>query len=255
MDGMAPGTQSPQTPLTPQVLPARGSVPASGQCQLWSVPIGAAAELEYLLDPDELARVERFKVASARDTFTLSRAAQRLVLGHYLAIPLRDVRISRDCKLCGAEHGRPYVEGAPVDFSVSHTTGRLLIAVVSDGAVGVDIETVSPARAAEEMAGHVLGPAEQERFMCLPREARAEAFIRAWTRKEAAAKLTGHGLVASFRRLDVTGETVVASPPPDNWPVTPIYLRDVRAEPDRLIALATTVPIRELVQAGPLPIP
>jgi len=219
---------------------------------LWAARTADAASHLAVLDPDERAGAERFRVAHAKDAFVASRAAQRLVLGRYFGCPPEQVKIARDCQHCGKKHGRPYVADAPVDFSVSHSAGWLLLAVVAAGLVGVDLEQVSQTRAVDELANRVLGPAEQEEFMLVPRDQRAGWFIWAWTRKEATLKLTGHGLAGPLDKLDVIGTTAVASTPPSGWPASPIHLRDVpAAASDLRAALATTVPLTTVVACGP----
>jgi 4'-phosphopantetheinyl transferase len=241
----------------PQSLPAAGAFPAAGVCHLWSASTTDADPYRDLLDPAELVRAERFKVAHAKDTFVVSRAAQRLVLARYLGRPPADIKIARDCQYCGADHGRPYLAGTPLDFSVSHTKGLLLLAVVATGEVGVDIEAVSD-RAVDDLADRVFTPAEQHQFLLVDRPQRAAHFMRLWTRKEAAVKLTGHGLAAPLSALDVTGPTVTASPSPPNWPQAPIHLTDLPPHPENQnlrAALATTTPIHTLQFCGPLPTP
>lgn len=210
-----------------------------------------------MLDQAELERSERFKVTHAKDTFIVSRAAQRLVLGRYLGRSPAEIRIARDCQYCGADHGRPYLPGAGLDFSVSHAKGWLLIAVVTAGKVGVDIEAISD-RAADDLPDRVFAPAEQHQFLLVERARRPAYFMTIWTRKEAAVKLTGHGLAAPLSALDVTGATVVASPPPPNWPDGSIYLTDLPPKTNLdgatlHAALATTIPIHTIRHCGPLP--
>lgn len=151
--------------------------------------------------------------------------------------------------------GRPYLPGSALDFSVSHTSGWLLIAVVSSGKVGVDIEVITAQRSSDDLARQVLSPAEQERYLLVPRAARAQAFIRAWTRKEAALKLTGHGITAPLRALDVTGPCAVLSPPLPGWPAEPIHLHDLPASGDLLAAVASTRPVSRIRHCGPVPTP
>jgi 4'-phosphopantetheinyl transferase len=236
-------------------MPPPGALPAAGECHLWPAPVGAPASDSHLilLDPAEQAKAGQFKVDSARDVFLTSRTVQRLVLARYLGCPPAAVQIARDCAFCGAEHGRPYIRQAPIDFSVSHTRNWLLIAVVGDGRVGVDVETVNAAKNVEDLAGHVLSPAEQEEFLLVPRPERASTFLRAWTRKEATVKLTGHGLVAPLSHLNVSGSVAQASPPAPNWPADPIYLHDVPAASDVRAAIATTTPVTTIITCGPVP--
>jgi 4'-phosphopantetheinyl transferase len=220
-------------------------------CHLWSAPTAGAAGHQALLSPDEREAAERFRLDSAKDAFVASRVAQRRVLGRYLGCAPEAVTIARDCRHCGKGHGRPYISGAPVDFSVSHSAGWLLLAVVADGLVGVDLECVSEARSVDELANRVLGAAEQEQFLMVRRDQRPGWFIWAWARKEAALKLTGHGIAGPLSGLNVTGATAVVSPPPSGWPAEPIHLRDVPATPELRAALATTAPLRTVLMCGP----
>ncbi len=235
----------------PLTVPAPGALPEPGVCHLWVTSTeGAASELA-LLDPRERAAAERYRLASAKDAFVASRVAQRLVIGRYLQCPPEAMTIARDCRHCGKEHGRPYVPGAPVDFSVSHSAGWLLLAVVAEGVVGVDLEQVS-GRSVDDLANRVLDPDEQEQFLLVPRDQRGGWFIWAWARKEAALKLTGHGIAGPLSGLNITGSTAVVSTPPSGWPVEPIHLRDIpAAAPDLRAALATTVPLTAVIPCGP----
>jgi 4'-phosphopantetheinyl transferase len=238
-------------PWGPLSFPLPSELPSPGDCHLWPAPAEETARYLGLLDEDERPRVERFRVAGARATFVASRAVQRLVLSYYLGIDPRAVRIARDCQHCGADHGRPYVPGADFDYSVSHTGGWLVIAVVSGGKVGVDIESITAAHSADDLARRVFSPAEQQKYLTLPRDDRPAAFIRTWTRKEATVKLTGHGIVASFSKLDVSGDQAEASAPPAGWPAGAIHLLDLPPADDYATALASTTPLSRVVRCGP----
>jgi 4'-phosphopantetheinyl transferase len=220
-------------------------------CHLWSAPTAGAATDQALLTLDERQAAERFRLDAAKDAFVASRVAQRQILGRYLGCPPEAVTIARDCRHCGKGHGRPYVAGAPVDFSVSHSAGWLLVAVVAQGLVGVDLERVSDDRAVDELANRVLGPAEQEQFLMVLRDERPGWFTWAWARKEAALKLTGHGIAGPMSGLNVTGPTAEVSPPPSGWPTELIHLRDVPATPDLRAALATTAQLAAVLMCGP----
>ncbi|MFV2119377.1 4'-phosphopantetheinyl transferase family protein [Streptomyces sp. Act-28] len=205
-----------------------------------------------LLHQEELATADRLTRVRARHVFLTSRAAQRLIGAHYLGLPPGDVVITRDCAHCTtvtpAPHGRPrFAHGTPppVDYSVSHTEEHLLVAVTGHGAVGVDIEGRSSLRDVDDLSRAVLTAAEREHFATLPAQARTGRLLTAWTRKEAAMKLTGLGLRASPRHLDVRGPLVSAGPIP-RWPDTPVHLYDLPAPEGHAAALASTVPVTRM---------
>jgi len=239
----------------PLAIPARGVAPPPGLCHLWLArlpPGGSWPGLPCLLDAAERERAGRLRSQAAREAFTASRTAQRLVLARYLACPPRAVPISRTCRHCGADHGRPRVEGANVDFSVSHSGRWLVIAVTGGGVlVGADLE-VPPRPLLEGLADRVLTAAERTALAQVPQPGRAGWLLRAWTRKEAVAKLSGHGMAAPFSRIDVRGAVAIVERPPAGWPAGRIHLADVPAGRARLLALATTAPVTGIVRCGPL---
>ena len=86
----------------------------------------------------------------------------------------------------------------------------------------------------------------------LPRDDRTGWFYRAWTRKEAAVKLTDHGLRVRLSSVDVTGPPVIATAISPDWPSDPIRLWDLPTPQGYLAALATTVPLRAIRTCGPV---
>lgn len=221
----------------------RHAPPAVGECHLWPVPIGLTGPWLDVLDADELRHAERLPVEHARHTFVSSRATQRLIGAHYLGVPPESVTIVRDCGYCGARHGRPRFPGAAVDYSVSHAGNWLVVAVVGTGRVGVDVESAATERDVDGLARHALTSAEHDHFRALPEPARAGWFFRAWTRKEAAMKVTGFGLRAAPGRLDVTGPVLAVDAVPQ-WPAGAIHLYDLPAPAGHHCALGATEPIR-----------
>lgn len=155
------------------------AAPAVGECHLWQVPVQRCRDWWDLLTPGEQSKAERFDAGRAMDTFVTSRAVQRLVGSRYLGCRPGSVQIDRDCRYCGAGHGRPRFADAAIDYSVTHTGEWLAVAVVGHGQVGVDMEGRSPARRIEELARVVLAPGEQARFARVSDAARARWFLTA----------------------------------------------------------------------------
>ncbi|WP_405581274.1 4'-phosphopantetheinyl transferase family protein [Streptomyces sp. NBC_01190] len=219
------------------------AVPVTGTCDVWLVPVRRRAAWADLLDAGERRRWQSLGAGTAADTLLTSRAAQRLIVGRYLGVPAADVTVERGCALCGApRHGRPRVPGAAFDFSVSHTGDWLLLAVVGAGLVGADLDHLDPARDADGLAALTLTPAERDAYARLPGDARPAAFLDAWVRKEAAMKLTGHGLSAPPASIDVSTGLATA-PTVAGWPRAPLHLTPLPAPPAHRAALATTIPV------------
>lgn len=216
-----------------------------GQCHAWMIPVRPRPEWIIWLDARERERLNALGPGYAADILVTSRAAQRLIGSRYLGLPAQSLRINRVCGFCGALHGRPRFEGADIDYSVSHTKDWLLFAVVGQGLVGADIDRLDPGQDPEGLAAVTLSPSERRSFERLPGTERAGSFLSSWTRKEAAMKLTGHGLAAVPSRVDVSGPQVAVNGVPD-WPDTPVHLSDLQAPAGHTAALATTVPLTDI---------
>ncbi len=79
------------------------------------------------------------------------------------------------------ENGKPYLEGCPVFFNISHS-GEYVVCALSDAAVGVDIEKINPISIKVMLrffGKAILSPREQ---------------MRIWTRYESYGKFAGIGI-------------------------------------------------------------
>jgi 4'-phosphopantetheinyl transferase len=214
-----------------------------GDVEVWLVPVRPRAGWLAMLDDEERQRAAKLASTPAGDTFVTSRATQRLVGAHYLGIPPGDIVTDRTCNHCdtGARHGRPRFRDATIDYSVSHTEHWVIMAVTGSGLVGVDIEDLRAAPDPDGLARACLTADERQHFDALPTSERASWLVSAWTRKEAAMKLTGLGLRAPPKRLEVSGPVVATAVP--RWPSATVHLYDIAAPEGHLAALATTVPL------------
>ena len=95
------------------------------------------------------------------------------------------------------EHGKPSIVGHPeIYFNLSHCK-EAAICVVSDQPVGVDVESV---RSFNDSLVHYTMNEDEIREI-ESAEDRAVAFIRLWTKKEAALKLEGTGISKDMKQV------------------------------------------------------
>jgi 4'-phosphopantetheinyl transferase len=201
--------QSPEPPGTP---------PGPGECHIWLVRISLAEAEIAILSTAERARLDRFLVESARNSFIASRTMQRKVVAYYSGTDPGRVVIERTCEHCGdAAHGRPRATGTTIDYSVSHSADMLVLAVVGSGRVGIDVEYVQQRHAdldgldgLDGLAKKIMTPQEWSRYLEVDPAARIGFFYRLWTRKEAVVKLTGHGLAQPLSGIEVTDARIPA---------------------------------------------
>ncbi len=155
----------------------------------------------HLLDRAERERAGRFHHARDRDRFCFRRAMLRAILGRCLD------RSPAELQLIPDAFGRPCLPDArDLTFSLSHSAGRVLIAVAGGIPIGIDLELIEPDRAEASVARLFMTPREFERWHALPLPDRLPQFFRLWTRKEAYVKARGVGLSYPLQDFEVAAE-------------------------------------------------
>lgn len=100
------------------------------------------------------------------------------------------------------KYGKPYFSGDEnFGFSISHSSGMVL-AAVSDGNVGADIERCD--RRSDRLIAKCCTPDEREYLEKSSDKGRE--FMRLWTRKEALSKLDGRGIAMGFGSISVLND-------------------------------------------------
>ncbi|ABC35567.1 4-phosphopantetheinyl transferase family protein [Burkholderia thailandensis E264] len=148
------------------------------------------------LSLSERERAARLKYGAHRELFVFARAMLRVVLGEYLnADPARlvfDVEPG----------GKPVLFGRDLEFSVSHASGAVLMAVARKR-VGCDLESLGRKLDIDALAAASLGERERDVFVQTPKRAQARLLLQLWTRKEALLKAHGAGLRRDPRELEM----------------------------------------------------
>jgi 4'-phosphopantetheinyl transferase len=140
---------------------------------------------------DERVRAERFRFERDRRRFRATRQTLRWILGSYCGCSPESIRFGY------GRAGKPHLVGSELGFNLSHSGGRALLAVVSRGAVGIDLEEVRPIGDPLGIAEHYFSPielAELKRISLRSPSLLRHAFFQCWTRKEAYLKASGAGL-------------------------------------------------------------
>jgi len=178
-------------------------MPEAGQVHLWRAGLppalgaGRARRLAAMLPEEELARCERFRRPDARARALASRVALRAVLGSCLGLDPREVPLLEG-------RGKPHLAGGlegELDFSLSDSGGLVLLAVGRKVRVGADVEKLRPAPFLDVVVERFFGEQERDELSGLRGAERRRAYFRLWTRREAAAKALGLGILEHFRRF------------------------------------------------------
>jgi 4'-phosphopantetheinyl transferase len=157
----------------------------------------ASADLEALLNPEERARLARFRQADDRHLYLLGRGVLRLALGTWLR------RDPAALVFRYGPHGKPaLVDGGEAlpHFNLAHSGDLILLAFHPSRPVGVDVELRRPGLDWRPIARRILSAAAVARLESLPPEQGGAAFFVAWCRLEARLKASGEGL-AGLERL------------------------------------------------------
>lgn len=100
------------------------------------------------------------------------------------------------------QHGKPFVVNPPIrdfDTNLSHTRGRIAVAIAWGGRVGIDVEAVDRKTDPAEIAPRVFAPEEIEWMLSTGEsDEQRDRFFRLWTLKESYAKALGIGFGIDF---------------------------------------------------------
>ncbi len=193
--------------MTGQVLGPDSFTPRSLPLQQLEKPQGDVVHLWHLnfdalsnpLNPDTKARSSNMSAAQQR---AVRRFYLRLLLGAYLGLPGKDVRIERRIK------GRPELDKGQsrgeIDFNTSRSGGSYLIGISSGAAIGVDLEdAVRKSGKPRALAKRYFSQSEIKALAAYEHEDLHRTFIRTWACKEAMVKASGLGIANQLRRFSV----------------------------------------------------
>jgi 4'-phosphopantetheinyl transferase len=90
-----------------------------------------------------------------------------------------------------------------LQFNVSKSQDRVLLAITLNREVGVDIEGLRSIDDAESIARRIFSANEQKQLLKFEGRGREEYFFRIWARKEAVIKALGLGLSADLQNIDL----------------------------------------------------
>ncbi len=168
-----------------------------------------------LLNAEEHARAQRFYFAHHRHHFARARINLRRILARYLDASQSAAQLVFDY----AEHGKPFLPEHPtLQFNLSHSGNRGLLAVGKKHPLGIDIEQFSN-RPYQGIGRHVFSDEENAALHTASPSLKPMMFFNMWAQKEAFIKMLGLGLTYPTTRL-----TVPRLPNRHNTIVDPVYL-------------------------------
>ena len=188
---------------------------------LWSFSLDAgmdALERFHLwLSEDERVRGARFIHGEDQRRYTLAHGGLRAVLARYVGLPAGALRFRTNAT------GKPGLinqqgDSLPVEFNLSHSHGRMLIAMGEGRDVGIDLEQIRDNVEVAKLAERFYAPTEFKRIMRCAAPDQQREFYRYWVAKEAVLKGQGIGL-PSLQQCEIPSDLVSPSAvhvPPDS---------------------------------------
>jgi len=167
------------------------------EVHVWTLRLDGPADAARLSRADA-EHAAALRHPESRRRYTATRAALRLLLGHYLACDGREVPLEL------GPFGKPALPSdVGLRFNLSHSREAALLAFARSCDVGVDLEAeraLDPLR----LARRCFSERELAELLALPEGERRGAFFRGWTRKEAFIKARGEGLAHPLRCFSVS---------------------------------------------------
>ncbi|MCC7300498.1 MAG: 4'-phosphopantetheinyl transferase superfamily protein [Verrucomicrobia bacterium] len=157
--------------------------------------LGDIAFCRDLLSREELDRAAKFLKPADAEGFILGRGLLRRILADCLNIEPAALSFNRNAQ------GKPFLKDSGLEFNVSHSRERLLIAVTAGRSVGVDIEFRRAGLNMDSIAKRWFAPEEQAFFQTL--ENPADGFFDIWAKKEAYVKALGVGIYKDLNTFAV----------------------------------------------------
>src|SRR6266568_5339874 len=180
---------------------ADGAFSGDGNVRLWFADLdeqqAERAQLSWL-STSEHVRAARLKNPLHRRRYLASHVFRRLVLSHLTGIAPGGLELHVDkCSkpwLSLPEASDHLPSRRLLGFNVSHSENFLCIATAIGCDVGVDIEVVNPDLNVLAISQACLDQEDNEQARCSSPNKRVRVFYRLWTRREAFAKMLGHGV-------------------------------------------------------------
>ena len=148
-----------------------------------------------LLTAKELGRAAKFFKPQDAERFILCRGLLRRILGDHLETDPADLSFEHN------GNGKPFLTDTDLEFNVSHSRERLLIAVTAGRTVGVDIEFRRSGINMNAIAERWFAPEERDFFQTL--ENPQDGFFDIWAKKEAYVKALGIGIFKELAEFAV----------------------------------------------------
>lgn len=161
------------------------------------------------LSDDEKERADRLRVELKKKQFIISRSVLRKIISNSINKSHDEIVFSY------TEKDKPFIKdkinNKKVEFNISHSEQRILIAVTLHNRVGIDVEKINAKIDFESLSARFFSNKENEFLRSLKESKKLDAFYNIWTRKEAFIKATGKGIAYGLDNFSVCSDNKITS--------------------------------------------
>jgi len=187
-------------------IPNDISPPSTHVIDIWQIaldtPVTDPRSLILTLDNEETERYKK-RQSKLQNSYLLSHVACRQILAHYLKLQAAEIKYKNN------QHGKPLLNHeTPLNFNMSHSHNKAIIAVSSDAMIGVDIEFSDKKTGWEKIAPRYFHAEEINHLFAQPKDQQKQTFFQIWTRKEAFIKAIGTGFATSLNSFSVIDKKI-----------------------------------------------
>lgn len=194
--------------MTPWSLPPDPVNQFDGRVHVWLVELDDAAfdaaVWQNRLSVEEQERAARFHFDRDRRRFIVAHVALRAIVAGYLKAGAATLHFDEGPN--GKPRLAPPFDAAGVEFNLSHSYERAVLALNHGDEIGVDIEFARTGFEFLDVAGHFFTARETTALRALPAPMQRQAFYKCWTSKEAFLKAKGTGLSGSLDEVEIVGD-------------------------------------------------
>ena len=153
-----------------------------GHIHVWKIDLDQITSSHSLftnLSHDEYMRADRLIGENKRRLFSAGRLALREILSRYTCVSAKKM------KFLYSHHGKPSIDPSisnhPVQFNLSHSGNKMLLALSHALPVGIDIEKIDPISVKDWIARQNFSSYDSDYFLHLQSGQRTSAFYQLWT--------------------------------------------------------------------------
>jgi 4'-phosphopantetheinyl transferase len=188
-----------------------------------------------LLNEGEKQKADTFTRSELQKKYVKTRGVLREILAPYLDIEPKCIDIKT------GDYGKPYLANNLVNFNLSHTGNKFVLAVGNVGEMGIDLEQ---ARDRMNMSGLVkkcFSDEESVYWHSLPEIQKTDMFFRFWVRKEAFVKAVGRGIALGLEHcnVDLESQAYFLNIPEDYGLASDWRIWDIQLKQEDVCALVT----------------